>query len=65
MYFITSKNKNILWHIFLIFAAEQTHAVIDNGLHYGQFNKNVCVVLCKTNIINIFVFYNIPYNFIL
>ena len=28
----TSKNKNILWHIFLILPAEQTHAFIDNGL---------------------------------
>ena len=39
IYFITSKNQIILWHTFLLLAAELTHAVCDNRLHKNQFNK--------------------------
>ena len=39
IYFITSKNEIILWHIFVLLAAELTHAVCDNRLHKNQFSK--------------------------
>ena len=45
IYFITSKNQIILWHVFLLLAAELTHAVSDARLHKNQFNKTCSVLL--------------------
>ena len=64
IYFITSKNQIILWHIFLLLTAELTHAVCDNRLHKNQFSK-ICSSYCEINNINLFAFYKISNNCIL
>ena len=63
--FITSKNKNIIWHIFLILADEQR--MLSLTMDYIKINliKMYVKYFIKINIINLFVFNKIFCNFVL